>query len=172
MSGPNFSYINQFKRNGHAPLPKSKPEPEVEWITNGEYIDPAKVRFGTEVNPETGQWQLVQMERPSNVGKSLPSTFFTEWQKKIVDHMQVQVLGDLIKKYPRPPKGPSRFSPKNSIPRGISDKHPFGDPSIQYRGYRLLSGMPIRRIPTFPTDITIGEYKFIEAWVKSIVRTS
>ncbi|BAQ02744.1 hypothetical protein AVU38_gp216 [Ralstonia phage RSL2] len=145
MSGPNFRYINQFKRNGHEPLPQAKPQPikEIEWLPGGEWVE----KDAEAAWARTG----VLVQHPSNVGKSLS---MGRYSKIIFEH----ILAGQLNAYPRPPQGTPRFWPKNSIPRGISDKHPFGDPSIRYRGHMSFGGMIIRPL----------EREFLEDWIKNI----
>lgn len=148
MSGPNFGYINQFKRNGHAPLPKNE-KVDTYWVGNNPFrIDPAETQVGTTVDPETGQWKFVYKSR--STGKSMS-----------VSELMRQSYDALLKKYPRPPQGPSCFMQKETIPRGIDDKHPFGNPSIW-----------VRPIPTFPIGtITREGLETLHRWLASFVRT-
>lgn len=148
MSKINFAHVNQFQRNGHAPLPNSEKVSSSEWFQNQFNIDPAEVEVGTGVNPETGVWHFVYKSR--STGKSLT-----------VAELQRLSFDKILQKYPKPPQGPSRFFPKNSIPRGISEQYPFGDPSIVYRGHYLLDGMIVRSM----------DCVWIENWLKSFVVT-
>ncbi|BAS05014.1 hypothetical protein [Ralstonia phage RSF1] len=155
MSGPNFSYINQFKRNGHAPLPKSQPENETEWISNGPYIG----------YPNNGIDSIAGVEmvvhKASNVGKSSPIDF-SDMTEFFTKYWQLSTLADMIRKYPRPPASPSRFMEKATIPRGIGETTPYGNPSIRYSGHLVFGGMIVR-----PT-----EREFLEKWIDSFVRIS
>lgn len=161
MSKINFAHVNQFKRNGHEPLPKQeKPKyggywhddeiqvraPGTDWISNQFYINPEEIQVGTAVNPDTGVWHFVYKSRAT--GKSLT-----------VAEIQRAAYDKILQKYPLPPKGPSRFRFKPSIPLGTSDILPYGDQSKRHRA-----------IPTFPTDITPEEAMFYHEWFHSLIR--
>lgn len=149
MSKTNFKHIGQFTRGVHQPLPKSEQTSSTYWVKNDPfYIDPAKTQVGTKVDPETGVWKFVYTDR--DTGKSMS-----------VQELLKQSYDALLAKYPKPPSGPSRFLLKYTIPRGVSDVQPFGDPGIRFRGIPVFYGMPIHR-----QDIT-----FIENWLDSFVRT-
>lgn len=155
MSSPNFSYINQFKRNGHASLPKSQPEHETEWIANGPYIGYPN----NGIDSIAGVEMVVQ--KASNVGKSSPIDF-SDMTKFFTNFWHIELLKDALRKYPKKREAESLFEKKLTIPRGIGDKHPFGNPSIQYRGRVRIGGMVVRPL----------EHEFFKNWVKNIVRMS
>uniref|UniRef100_A0AAU7PG07 Uncharacterized protein n=1 Tax=Burkholderia phage vB_BgluM-SURPRISE13 TaxID=3159457 RepID=A0AAU7PG07_9VIRU len=155
----NFAHINQFKRNGHEPLPKAEPQPvtDVEWLPNGHFIE----------KDAAASWARAGvLVQPSNVGKSLS---FGDMTKFFTNFYQVKMLEGLIRKYPRPPEGIPRFWLKGTIPRDVSDEMPFGDPTVPHFAHRVFNGTPVRRLQTFPTDVTQGEYRFIKDWINSIV---
>jgi hypothetical protein len=140
MSKINFAHVNQFKRNGHAPLPKS--EKTSEQVSHGVWIGDPKNGLDSIAGVE-----MVVMQ-PRNIGRSS--------SKRAI---QQAAYGRLLQKYPKPPKGPSRFRFKPTIPLGTSDNLPYGDQSKRHRA-----------IPTFPTDITPEEAMFYHEWFHSLIR--
>jgi hypothetical protein len=164
MSKANFNHIAQFNRGEHQPLPKAKPQPvtEIEWLPGGHFVE----------KPVDEEWAKTGvMVQARSTGKSVPPSF-DDMKKFFTNFYQVKMLECLIRKYPKPPEGIPRFWLKGTIPRDVSDEMPFGDPTVPHFAHRVFNGMPIRRLQTFTTDITQGEYNFIKDWVNSIVEAA
>jgi hypothetical protein len=186
MSRVNFNHVNQFARNGHQPLPKSKPE------YGGYWHDSESVSVGYPNNgldsiagvemitykAAGGSWHntakglVVSFEKASNVGKSLPMGRYSYI-------IACKMIGDMLEQHPaskhatrvlvmrgnqlyfeyRIKSNGLRFRKKETIPLGIDEDYPLGNPDCHWRDLYLGGEF-----------ISAAEHEFYHKWLHSIIR--
>jgi len=173
MDKRTISHLRQFDRGVHQPLPKSDKTSPTEWMSNANFrihdvsnadrpwghrdshplsndlrnIDSERVQIDTVFEPKIKQFVFTYKCR--STGKSMTATDIFRQNYEL-----------LLKKYPKPSSSSTQthFLQKASVPRGMSNEHPYGNPTVRFFGHRLLGGIVIRPV----------ERELIENWINHL----